>query len=319
MSDSPASATPYEVLGIAPSASSDELRRAYRRRLRETHPDTGGSPARFHAVQAAWELIGDSASRSAYDRGTRAGSVNTGRANDGTARPTGSSTWAARAAPPSTASSSLKARSYGHPGGQARERFLTLIREWAGRGADLDDPYEPVLVRSAPREIRRLLGKALAEEQTARTLSDLGMGFTVWNDVATPTGHKIDHLVLGPAGLLAVMSEDWGEPVRLHRGELSGDSIAAGEQPVRDLVRAARKLGRSLGVKFDGQVIVVPDDALLEASSESIEHGRNAGTLVISRSRLASVMRSGVSDGDARRRGDVFEVRTRLQQGVTLV
>jgi curved DNA-binding protein CbpA len=313
MSDSPASATPYEVLGIAPTASGDELRRAYRRRLRETHPDTGGSPARFHAVQAAWEIVGDPASRSAYDRGARAGSVNTG-----SARPTGSSAWAARASAPSTASS-LKARSYGHPGGQARERFLTLIREWAGRGADLDDPYEPSLVRSAPREIRWLLGKALAEEQTARTLSDLGMGFTIWNDVATPTGHKIDHLVLGPAGLIAVMSEDWGEPVRLHRGELSGENIPEGEQPVRDLVRAARKLGKSLGVRFDGQVIVVPDDALLDSSRESIERGRNAGTLVIARSRLSAVMRSGVSEGDARRLGDVFEVRTRLQQGVKLV
>lgn len=313
MSDSPASATPYEVLGIAVTASGDELRRAYRRRLRETHPDTGGSPARFHAVQAAWDVLGDPVSRSAYDRGASTSSTRTG-----SARPTGSSAWAARSAAPSTASS-LKARSYGHPGGQARERFLTLIREWAGRGADLADPYEPSLVRSAPREIRWLLGKALAEEQTARTLSDLGMGFTVWNDVATPTGQKIDHIVLGPAGLLAVLSEDWGGPVRLHRGELVGDAIADGEQPVRDLVRAARKLGKSLGVKFEGQVIVVPDDALVETSSESVERGRNAGTLVIARSRLSAVMRSGVSDGDARRRGDVFEVRTRLQQGVQLV
>lgn len=313
MSDSPASATPYEVLGVAVTASGDELRRAYRRRLRETHPDTGGSPARFHAVQAAWEVIGDPASRSAYDRGASRSST-----RPGSARPTGSSAWAARSAAPSTASS-LKARSYGHPGGQARERFLTLIREWAGRGADLADPYEPSLVRSAPREIRWLLGKALAEEQSARTLSDLGMGFTVWNDVATPTGQKIDHVVLGPAGLLAVLSEDWGGPVRLHRGELVGETIPEGEQPVRELVRAARKLGKSLGVKFDGQVIVVPDDALVETSSESIERGRNAGTIVIARSRLSAVMRSGVPDGDARRRGDVFEVRTRLQQGVQLV
>ncbi|KJC63169.1 Nuclease-related domain-containing protein [Agreia bicolorata] len=313
MSDSPASATPYEVLGITPAASVEEMRRAYRRRLRETHPDTGGSPARFHAVQAAWEVLGDPVSRSAYDRGASAPS-----ARSGSARAAGSSSWTARAAAPSTASS-LKARSYGHPGGQARERFLTLIREWAGRGADLADPYDAALVRSAPREIRWLLGKALAEEQTARSLSDLGMGFTVWNDVATPTGHKIDHIVLGPAGLLALMSEDWGESVRLHRGELTGDAIPDGEQPIRDLVRSARKLGRSLGVRFDGQVIVVPDGALVDASSESIDRGRNAGTLVIARSRLSDVMRSGVPGGDARRRGDVFEVRTRLQQGVQLV
>jgi molecular chaperone DnaJ len=164
-----------------------------------------------------------------------------------------------------------------------------------------------------------LLGKALAEEQTARTLSDLGMGFTVWNGVATPTGRTIDHIVLGPAGLLAVSSEDWGAPVRLHRGELSGDAIPDGEQPVRDLVRAARKLAKTLGVKFDGQVIVVPDEALVENSAESVERGRNAGTLVIARSRLSSVMRSGVSEGEAPTRGDVFEVRTRVQQGVQLV
>ncbi|HEY8281894.1 MAG TPA: DnaJ domain-containing protein, partial [Leifsonia sp.] len=59
MSDSPASATPYEVLGVSPSVTHEELRRAYRRLLRETHPDTGGTAARFQAVQAAWELIGD--------------------------------------------------------------------------------------------------------------------------------------------------------------------------------------------------------------------------------------------------------------------
>ncbi|MDQ1512205.1 MAG: hypothetical protein QOC59_47, partial [Microbacteriaceae bacterium] len=52
------SASPYEVLGVAPSASDEDLRRAYRRLLRETHPDVGGDPLRFIAVQTAWERIG---------------------------------------------------------------------------------------------------------------------------------------------------------------------------------------------------------------------------------------------------------------------
>jgi molecular chaperone DnaJ len=315
MTDSPASATPYEVLGVAPSVGSEELRRAYRRRLRETHPDTGGSPALFHAVQAAWERVGDPVSRSDYDRGSRPSSP--GARTAGTTA-SGSSSFAARPAAPSTASS-LKARSYGHPGGQARERFLTLIREWAGRGAALADPYDAALVRSAPREIRRLLAKALAEEETARILSELGMGFTVWNDVATPAGTKLDHLVLGPAGLLAIQSEDWGGPVHLHRGEIVGEGLTDDEQPVRELVRASRKLGRSLGVRIDGHVIVVPDDALHGAAQEAVERGRNAGALLIARSRLAQVSRTGVADGDPRRRGDVFEVRTRVQQGVAFV
>jgi len=75
MLDSPASPTPYEVLGVPASADQNELRRAYRRLLRETHPDTGGSADRFHAVQAAWERIGDPAARAQYDRGRATGSA----------------------------------------------------------------------------------------------------------------------------------------------------------------------------------------------------------------------------------------------------
>ncbi|MFW8745281.1 DnaJ domain-containing protein, partial [Mesorhizobium japonicum] len=58
MPDSPLAASPYEVLRVPATATDDELRRAYRRRLRETHPDTGGSAREFDRVQRAWELIG---------------------------------------------------------------------------------------------------------------------------------------------------------------------------------------------------------------------------------------------------------------------
>src|SRR3954452_17475288 len=69
MPDSPMSASPYEVLGVPATASDDDLRRAYRRLLRETHPDTGGDPQRFIAVQVAWERIGSPDARRRYDAG----------------------------------------------------------------------------------------------------------------------------------------------------------------------------------------------------------------------------------------------------------
>ncbi len=69
-----------------------------------------------------------------------------------------------------------RARSHGQPGGWRRERYLDLIREWVGRGVDIADPYDPALVRSAPPEIRHILADALAEEETARLVSELGMG-----------------------------------------------------------------------------------------------------------------------------------------------
>lgn len=67
--DGPLSASAYELLGVDATVSDDDLRRAYRLRLRQTHPDTGGDAAVFVRVQRAWELVGTPAARAAYDRG----------------------------------------------------------------------------------------------------------------------------------------------------------------------------------------------------------------------------------------------------------
>ena len=315
MSDSPASATPYEVLGVSPSVGHDELRRAYRRLLRETHPDTGGTAARFQAVQAAWELVGDPEDRARYDRGESAyvGDVMA----DGSASGGFSATFHATR---SQSGSSVRARSYGHPGGQARERYLTLIREWAGRGTELPDPYDPALVRSAPREIRRLLAVALAEEATARAVSGLGIGFTIWNDVSVHprSDAKLDHIVLGPAGLFAIRSADWGGEVKLAKGELSGAAIDHDEEPFHELLRDAKTFSRQAGVRFTGLIIVVPDDALA-VPYERLERGRLAGSLVLRRSMLPQVLRNGAGAGGRESVDRAFEIRTRLQETVRFV
>ncbi|MEL0075980.1 MAG: J domain-containing protein, partial [Ilumatobacter sp.] len=47
----------YKVLGVERSASADEIRDAYRRRARETHPDVGGDPTEFQTVQSAYETL----------------------------------------------------------------------------------------------------------------------------------------------------------------------------------------------------------------------------------------------------------------------
>jgi hypothetical protein len=65
----------YAVLGVTPSASTEEIRAAHRRAARETHPDLGGDPERFHAVQLAWEVLGDERRRADYDRRRRFGAT----------------------------------------------------------------------------------------------------------------------------------------------------------------------------------------------------------------------------------------------------
>lgn len=47
----------YELLGVSPDASPDELRLAYRRACRLHHPDRGGNPDVFDAVQKAWAVV----------------------------------------------------------------------------------------------------------------------------------------------------------------------------------------------------------------------------------------------------------------------
>jgi len=47
----------WEVLGLAPGASLDEVKRAFRRRAQETHPDHGGEAEAFRAVRRAYEKL----------------------------------------------------------------------------------------------------------------------------------------------------------------------------------------------------------------------------------------------------------------------
>lgn len=57
----------YQLLGVPPEASTADIRRAYRRRLVETHPDKGGDPAAFQALQAAFAVLADPQERLVYD------------------------------------------------------------------------------------------------------------------------------------------------------------------------------------------------------------------------------------------------------------
>lgn len=60
----------YATLGVARTASQDEIKRAYRKLAREFHPDinkTAGADARFRQVNEAYEVLGDPQKRERYD------------------------------------------------------------------------------------------------------------------------------------------------------------------------------------------------------------------------------------------------------------
>jgi curved DNA-binding protein CbpA len=65
----------YNTLGVEPDASPEEIRRAYRRKAKQEHPDAGGSAEKFGALVKAHRVLSDAEKRARYDR--------TGEADDG--------------------------------------------------------------------------------------------------------------------------------------------------------------------------------------------------------------------------------------------
>jgi molecular chaperone DnaJ len=59
---------PYQVLGVASSATAAELKAAYRALVKQHHPDAGGDEHRILELNAAWEVLGDPQRRAQYDR-----------------------------------------------------------------------------------------------------------------------------------------------------------------------------------------------------------------------------------------------------------
>ncbi|WP_335999325.1 ferredoxin Fer [Halorientalis halophila] len=78
-------ASPYDVLGLEPDADDAAVRDAYRQRVKEAHPDHGGSAGEFRRVKRAYERI-----KNGWEpdgEGRELGSENGGPTDDGREEP----------------------------------------------------------------------------------------------------------------------------------------------------------------------------------------------------------------------------------------
>jgi curved DNA-binding protein len=62
----------YETLGLSENANASEIKKAYRQKAKEYHPDTNPNnpeaEEKFKEINAAYEILSDPEKKSQYDR-----------------------------------------------------------------------------------------------------------------------------------------------------------------------------------------------------------------------------------------------------------
>ena len=79
----------YALLGVDPGATTEQIKKAYRKLAKQYHPDVNNSPDaadRFREITEAYDTLTDTDRRRRYDRlhGTRTGTGTSGGTSSGT-------------------------------------------------------------------------------------------------------------------------------------------------------------------------------------------------------------------------------------------
>src|SRR5574343_1319216 len=58
----------YEILGVAKTATQDEIKKAFHKLAHKHHPDKGGDEKKFKEINEAYQVLSDAKKRQQYDQ-----------------------------------------------------------------------------------------------------------------------------------------------------------------------------------------------------------------------------------------------------------
>lgn len=250
---------PYATLGVAKTATQEEISKAFRKLAKESHPDLRpgdkASAERFKTVSAAYELLSDPEKRGRYDRGEIDATGEPRRSYRPQGSPyAGARTWRGGA---------------GGPAGGPGEEF--------GFGDVFSDLF------GGPRTTRSRAGTSLRGQDVRYTLEIEFMEAVTGTKkrVSLPEGGVLDLVV--PEGV------DDGQVLRL-KGK--GSASLRGGEPGDALVEIKVRPHRDFKREGDDIVLALPisiDEAVLGAKVEvptatgrvqlTLPKGTNSGTV----------------------------------------
>ena len=155
----------YAVLGVASSATQDEIKKAYRRLAKRYHPDANQNDPkaadRFKEISEAYQVIGDAEKRKQYDDMRRLGAFGFGGSPDGGA--------GARRGPPPGSGARPGAQDPGGFGfdigglGGLGDLFSSMFGGGRGRARDAEQGQSVETTLEVPFRIAALGGKIPVE------------------------------------------------------------------------------------------------------------------------------------------------------------
>ena len=154
----------YEVLGLPPGATTDEIKKKYRELARKFHPDVVQDKVLgqrvFTQINQAYSVLGNPERRAEYNSSLQAGGSSNGTAANAAPKPNGSPAPPAQAAPaaPTKPVSAVKSQANAEMLGRAENAIM------AGKPVEARTLAVRIL-ESDPRHVRALeiLGDALVQ------------------------------------------------------------------------------------------------------------------------------------------------------------